>query len=148
LSFLVIVWIWWVYNSLTKRLKMERGEVFAFNIFLLFLVVIEPYLLTIIDKVAGATAYAIDLGTILMILAIFNEYLIRDTPKEDRNELRHRRSSRVSSLILASIFYASAILGYIPETRSLGVQYDVWLLALMFAILSRLRYRDHSSHNE
>ena len=86
LSFFIIIWIWWLYNRLIKRLDMAYKSEVILDYVLLFLVVIEPFLYTLINTSSGATIYALDIGTALLILGIFTHLII----------LKSRRLVRIS----------------------------------------------------
>src|SRR5512137_2788334 len=81
LSFTILVYIWWLYNTAIKEVEI-RGSVFVLNIVLLFFVVIEPYLLTIVSTRSGAMAYAIDVAIVLLILAYFLSIALKKDSKK------------------------------------------------------------------
>jgi uncharacterized membrane protein len=138
LSFFIIIWIWWLYNRLIKRMEMDSKLEVILNYVLLFLVVIEPFLYTLINISSGATIYAIDIGTALLILGVFTHLIILKSQKveEDMNRLKVSRSLTFAS---ALVFYASIIPGLIPELQQYGVQGLIWLAVILMAVLSRLR---------
>jgi uncharacterized membrane protein len=136
LSFLIIVWIWWGYNRLIKRLAMDRKLEIVLNASLLFLVVIEPYLWTLIRTSSGATLYALDVGTTLLILGIFSHFIILEARKKGEN-VKQMMSHRDITYASAFVFYASIIPGLIPELQPWGIQGLIWLSVLVFGLASR-----------
>ncbi len=138
LSFLIILWFWWIYNSAMKHTRMDRQSKYALNFVLLFLVVIEPYLLSISDKTSGATAYALDIGSALLIFVMLNQFSIEEIPAKDDAERERLTRSRNVLLICAFVFFASNLIQFVPSLQSAGVQGLVWLSVLLIAFLSRL----------
>ncbi len=138
LGFFIIIWIWWLYNRLTKRLDMDRKLEVILNCILLFLVVIEPYLWTLTTTASGATMYALDLGTALLILGTFSHFTIQKARKRGEN-VKRQLFGRNASYFFALVFYVSIIPGLMPELQPYGVQGLIWLSVLLIAVLSRLR---------
>jgi uncharacterized membrane protein len=61
LSFAVIIWIWWLYNNLITEQDLVRNGMVQLNILLLFLVVIEPFLLSVSQPYSsGKIAHSFD----------------------------------------------------------------------------------------
>jgi uncharacterized membrane protein len=140
LSFLIIIWIWFLYNRSIKRLDMDRKSEVVLNYILLLLVVIEPYLWTLITTSSGATFYALDIGTALMILGAFGHFIIVKARRRGEN-VKQLVSSRSIAFASALVFYASIIPGLIPEFQPYGVQGLIWLAVLLYAVLRGLRGR-------
>jgi uncharacterized membrane protein len=138
LSFFIIVWIWWGYNRLIKRLDMDRKSEVVLNAVLLFLVVIEPYLWTLIRSSSGATLYAVDVGTTMLILGIFSHFIILEARKKGE-DVRQMMSSRSLTFVSAFVFYASILPGLIPELQPWGIQGLIWLSVLVFGVALRFR---------
>jgi len=138
LSFVVVVWFWWVYNSAMKHVRMESRSMFALNIVLLFLVVIEPYLLTTAGSISGSTAYALDLGTTMLVFVLLFQSIVNETSVSDHKMIRWFRRSRNISMTTTLIFYSSAIVGLLPFSASSVLQKLMWLGALLFSFSSRL----------
>lgn len=117
---------------------MDDGGTVVLNTVLFFLVVLEPYLGTIVNTRSGATAFAIDVGTTLLILGAFYQFaIIRGRGVGAKvKQLEWRRKITIVS---ALVFNASIIPGLIPELQNLGVQGMIWLLTLIIAVASRSR---------
>jgi hypothetical protein len=61
LSFAVIIWIWWLYNNLITEQDRVRNGMVQLNILLLFLAVIEPFLLSVSQPYSsGKIAHSFD----------------------------------------------------------------------------------------
>jgi uncharacterized membrane protein len=138
LGFFIIVWIWFLYNRLIRQLDMDDRSTVVLNTALLFLVVLEPYLGTIVNTRSGATAFAIDVGTTLLILGVFYQFaIIRG--RGVGAKVKQLEWGRKIAIVSALIFYASIIPGLIPELQNLGIQGMIWLLTLVIAVASRFR---------
>jgi uncharacterized membrane protein len=139
LSFAIVVWIWWLYNNVVQDIEKTRPGLASLNMVLLFLVVIEPFLLTVSSTYAsGKIAYSIDLGTILVILAVFYQFAIDDPSlsvvKRSKNNLALNRNL---SLIFAAIFYASMIPQLLLPTIGGEIQSYMWLAVLVLGLATR-----------
>lgn len=139
LSFLVLLWFWWLYNRTMKDMAMDRQVKYVLNIVLLFLVIIEPYLLTIVGTVSGATAYAINLGTAMMIFVAFWHLMFKETSPSDEVKRQKLRRGRNTMILSALVFYASTLLQLFPTIASSGLQGLIWLMVLVIAMVYRLR---------
>jgi uncharacterized membrane protein len=139
LSFLVLLWFWWLYNRTMKDMAMDRQVKYVLNIVLLFLVIIEPYLLTIVSTVSGATAYAINLGTAMMIFVAFWHLKLKETSPSDEVKRQTLRRGRNTMILSALVFYASTLLQLFPIIASSGLQGLIWLMVLVLAMVYRLR---------
>ncbi|MDW5562075.1 MAG: TMEM175 family protein [Methanomassiliicoccus sp.] len=139
LSFIVLLWFWWLYIRTMRGMVMNSQVKYGLNFVLLFLVVIEPYLLTIVDTVSGATAYAIDLGTVMVVFVFFWHFMRKETPLTDEARLDKLRRGRNSMLLSAAIFYASTLVQLFPPIASSGAQGLIWLFVLVVAMVYRLR---------
>jgi hypothetical protein len=117
---------------------MNRDSEVILNTILLFLVVIEPYLWTLTTTSSGATLYALDIGTALLILGAFTHFIIQKAQTQGEN-VRRLIFSRSVAYASALVFYASIVPGLIPELQPYGVQGLIWLSVLVFAVLSRFR---------
>jgi len=138
LSFTILVYIWWLYNTAIKELEI-KGSVFVLNIVLLFFVVIEPYLLTIIDTRAGATAYAIDVASVLLILAYFVSIALKKSSMKLPQQDIHWMALRRNLLLLTSALFFLSIIPILILTNPQGENFatTIWFITLLIALLSR-----------
>jgi uncharacterized membrane protein len=137
LSFLVVVWFWYLYNRVMEITRMDRPIKYFLNFILLFFVVIEPYLLTITNKTSGSTAYALDIGAALLVFVILYQFILEETPAVDERSLKQLRRNRNLLIVCSLIFFASILIQLVPSLQSNGVQGLVWLSVLILAFSSR-----------
>ena len=126
------------------KLHEEHRGLLILNIALLFLVVVEPYQLTTIGKVAGTTLYAIIIGTTLTIMAILNHYIVKENEGRgpEPQQFRVRRNSLIACGL---IFYASIAIGYAATPE---IEHVIWLIILLITItISALPTRTHASRS-
>lgn len=138
LSFAILITVWHLYDGLMAKLRVETSATFALSIVLLFLAVLEPFLLNLTLSNPGISdfasiCYAIDMAGLLGICALLAHALTIDS----RNSLsaqisKSLRSERNLLAIIAAIFLLSAapLLG---AFRFLGWTLRSWLwLAVLF----------------
>lgn len=138
LSFAILITVWHLYDGLMTKLRVETSTAVALNIVLLFLAVLEPFLLNLTLSNPGifdfaSICYAIDMAGLLGICALLAHVLTIDS----RNTLSEQmsmslRSERNLLAIIAAIFLLSTapLLG---TFRFLGWTLRSWLwLAVLF----------------
>ncbi len=116
-------------------LPVETTRTRVFNTVLLFLVALEPYLFNILGDFfvtsqtsslfndVASTVYALDIGAIYGILALFTNILATEERKLVAPDLlRKFRLSRNLEIVVAILFFASAI----PIFWSLNLRYLIW----------------------
>jgi len=139
LSFAIIIWIWWIYNNLVAEQDMDRRGMILLNVLLLFLVVIEPFLLSIsLPYSSGKVAYSLDLGIVLLILALFAQFAISEARLAPTEHHRKRlRLSRNTSILCAAIFFTSLLPQFMLAENGSTVQSTMWLSALFIGVIGR-----------
>lgn len=136
-GFFIIVNVWISYSNVMAESRVETNIDFRLNLFLLLLVSIEPYLLYLIGKEHSfmmnfsTTAYAIDIGLIMLVMGIFYHRRIGNGLATDGNE-RSDKERRNGNLIVAAFFLISAV----PIFWDMGVfdvkaRYLIWMLAIV-----------------
>lgn len=148
-AFLILALVWVRYTRIMSVLPVETGSMVGVNLFLLFLVSIEPYLYNLISNsysLPGASlgsgtttsVYAADMGAILLVMA----YFLGELTKEDRKLLsagllRSYRLMARSTVVAAGLFFVS-ILPVFWSTSILGLQtrFILWM-GTFFAMLVR-----------
>ena len=122
---------------------------------MLFLVSIEPYLFSIVtnpgqlDPGAATAVYAIDLGSLFLILGYFNHEITLEPRKLVPKELLlSYRRGRNGMIVAAVLFYVSTV----PIFWSIvlyGVQlrYIIWIVPLAFGLV-RWTERARRPHRE
>ena len=121
--------------ALTIKITPETGGTRVLNTLLLFLVALEPYLFNNLGDFfigvqqsgslqnVASTVYALDIGTIYGILAMFANILaIEERKLVAPDLLRKYKFSRNLEIIVAVLFLVSAIL----EFWTLNLRYFIW----------------------
>jgi uncharacterized membrane protein len=113
LSFAILITVWHLYDGLMAKLRAETETTLALNIMLLFLAVLEPFLLSIVMSNPRifdftSTCYAIDMAGLLGICGLLAHILAADS----RNALSVDASKSLRSeskwlAIVAAIFLVS-----------------------------------------
>jgi uncharacterized membrane protein len=113
LSFAILITVWNIYDGLMAKLRVETSTAVALNIVLLFLAVLEPFLLNIIFSNPrifdfASTCYAIDMAGLLGICALLAHVLAIDSRNALSVEVsKTLRSDRNLFAIVAAIFLVS-----------------------------------------
>ncbi len=115
-SFLILISVWLRYTRIMSVLPVETGTTVFLNIVLLFLVSIEPYLLSIVLSSQrgvldyASVLYALDLAGLMAILALFTHMLTSEERKLIKRELiSHQRRARNTLFFSAALFLISAL---------------------------------------
>jgi uncharacterized membrane protein len=152
-GFLILISIWLRYTEIMSVLPAETGGTRTLNVFLLFLVAIEPYLFNLIGSAgvpedAATTAYALDIGAIYAILAGFNSMLSSKRRHLVEASLHRKyRTIRNLQVIVVAFFWISILPEfYTTTTTVLGltipVRFVIWMLTFFTSrttwILKRL----------
>jgi uncharacterized membrane protein len=131
LSFAILITVWHLYDSLMANLHAETNTVFTLSVVLLFLAVLEPFLLNLTisnPRISdfASICYAIDMAGLLGMCALLAHILTTDS----RNTLSEQmsktlRSERNLLVIFAAVFLAST-------APSLGaIKFMGWTLRAM-----------------
>jgi uncharacterized membrane protein len=132
-SFLILIQIWFRFTEIMSVLPIETAGTRVLNSILLFLVALEPYLFNILGFFmtpqpsgpvdAASSIYALDIGAIYGILAMFTNILATEERKlVAPGLLRKYRLSRDLEILVAIIFLVSAI----PQLWTLNDRYYIW----------------------
>jgi uncharacterized membrane protein len=118
-SFLILAMVWVRYTRIMSALPVERGRDMAANMLLLFLVSIEPYLFNLIsftptpgliDPQTVTAVYAIDLGSLYLIIAYFiHELTVEERKLIPTKLLRNFRLERNVTLLVVLLFISSTL---------------------------------------
>jgi uncharacterized membrane protein len=131
-AFVILALVWVRYTRIMSVLPVETGRMMGANMFLLFLVSVEPYLYNLItvsfgsllgqlDSGVTTALYAADMGSMFLILAYFTHELTieerRLIPKVLFRSYRLQRNTTVASaaLFLVSmlpIFWSLTVFGF------------------------------------
>jgi uncharacterized membrane protein len=139
-SFLILISVWYSYTRTMAHLRVETDRLVSFNILLLFLVSIEPFLfnklitssMSLVENVS--IVYAFDLGGLFAIEALFTNSILSDKnkPAQVIRDFRLRRNTQLAGMALfflsaLPIFWALAI-----PVGSLGIplRFVLWISTL------------------
>jgi uncharacterized membrane protein len=157
-SFLILALVWLRYSRIMSVLPVEGSRVIAANMFLLFLVSIEPYLYNLmtasaytpppgeLNSATTTTLYALDLSGLMFILAFFIHELTAEErrliPKEFVREYRLMLYSTVASagLVLLSALPVFWSIIVIPNP-TVPLRYFMWLGVFVANSVRRLDLR-------
>jgi uncharacterized membrane protein len=116
-SFIILVSIWIRYTRIMSVLPLETVWTVLLNVALLFLVSLEPYLLSVLNSAEtlsifdyGSVAYALDLAGLVAILGLFTHMLTREERKlVPARLLGQQRRIRNGFLFSAFLFLVSTL---------------------------------------
>jgi uncharacterized membrane protein len=139
-SFLILIQVWIAYTRTMSALPLEDGRTVFFNIVLLFCVSVEPFLFHILNSNISkmvSVAFAVDLGTLTLILGFFKSLLADESRKlipEDQIE-----QFKVESWIqfsAAAVYFVSVLPPFwiIMGLGGIPLRFTLWFVAL--AIMS------------
>jgi uncharacterized membrane protein len=113
LSFAILITVWHLYDRLMAKLRVETSTAVALNIVLLFLAVLEPFLLNITlsnPRISdfASICYAIDMAGLLGICALLAHVLTIDNVNALSEQVsKTLRWERNLLAIIAAIFLVS-----------------------------------------
>ena len=120
-AFLILALVWVRYTRIMSVLPVETGRMMGANMLLLFLVSVEPYLYNLItvsfvplagqlDSGVTTALYAVDMGSIFLILAYFtHELTIEERRLIPKELLRNYRLQRNTTIASAALFLVSTL---------------------------------------
>lgn len=134
-SFLLIIYAWFRYTSIFEITRIEDSKMIDLNLLLLFFIVVEPYLFSLLNgsgqAMLGFTTelFAIDMAAILLTLWAIYSITIAKSAK-NKNDLASYRHVR-DGLFVAGIIFALSLL-FTGSNRL-----DLWYVAFLIGIVSR-----------
>jgi len=155
-SFLMLALIWVRYTRVMSVVPVETGRMTSMNMLLLFLVSVEPYLFNLItgsafgsgqiDSGTATSAYALDMGSIFLLLSYFtHELTVEDKKLVPKELLRKFRLMRNATIATAALFYVSTI-PLFWTVAVYGVQLRVILWMCTFATFAARRGLEGRRH--
>jgi len=148
-AFLILALVWVRYTRIMSVLPIETGGMVGANLFLLFLVSIEPYLYNLIYSSYGSGAalepgtatslYALDMSAIFLVTA----YFLGELTKEERKLLSKRllRSYRLEgygSLAAAGLFLISILpVFWSLDIRGIPIRFVLWMGTFLVMVVRR-----------
>jgi uncharacterized membrane protein len=160
-AFLILALVWVRYTKIMSVLPVETGNMVGANLFLLFLVSVEPFLYNLIatsfvpgqlDSGVSTAAYAADMGSIFLVLAYFTHELAKEERKLIPKELlRSYRLQRDTTIAVVVLFYVSILPTFWSlVVFGLQVRFILWMGTFVTWIVRRVvegRGRSRSDHS-
>jgi len=153
-SFLILISIWFRYTNIISVLPFETSGVMVLNAILLFLVSVEPYLLSILafgsfqsSQAAVADfasqAYALDLAGLMAVLGFFAHQVAVVERKQvaTRLESMHRRIRDVQFFSAALFVLTTLHVFWTWRIDGTALRFYVWYAILLLTMLIRLTSR-------
>ena len=153
-SFLILISIWFLYTNIMSVLPVETSGTMFLNVMMLFLVSIEPYLLSLLVLgsfqapgvavlILASEAYALDLAGLTAIMGLLAHQLTIEDRKLVEPELvsRYRRIRNVQ--YFAAILFAVSALPPFWSWEIIGrpARFYLWYAILAITWISRLSGR-------
>jgi uncharacterized membrane protein len=147
-SFLILIAVWMRYTRIMSVLPLEDRRTISLNTLLLFAVSIEPFLFNLLQSKnipnhspfgnAVSVAYAIDLGTLMLVLGFFTSVLADEQKKLIPKELRKQFTyDAISYFVAGGIFIVSCLIPLTAMGLVFPLRYDFWLLPFIIATARR-----------
>jgi len=153
-SFLILISIWFRYSNIMSILPFETGGIMVLNAVMLFLVSIEPYLLSLLTfgplqasrtGVLGfaSEAYALDIAGLNLIMGLFTQKLVaEERPLVGPDKLSTYRRIRNTEYIVAAAFAVSiAPIFWSWQVDGTPVRFYLWYAILGLIWVSRFSRR-------
>jgi uncharacterized membrane protein len=141
-SFLILISVWFNYSKIMSALPLQDRRSLFLNTTILFLASIEPFLfnlLRVTDQTTNpgfanvvSVAYALNLGSLMIILGFFTSLLTDEKKKLIPNELMRQFSSDAISYYISGAFFLVSTL--VPLTFNgllLPLRYDLWFIPIV-----------------
>ncbi len=147
-SFIILISVWYSYTRTMAFLRVETDRLVIFNILLLFLVSIEPFLFnqlinSTMSLVENASIiYAFDLGGLFAIQAFFANSILSDKNKPEQ-VIRDFRLRRNTQLIGMALFFISALPIFwtwtiqVDSNFGIPLRFILWILTLFMPSIRR-----------
>jgi uncharacterized membrane protein len=144
-SFLILVTVWLRYTIIMSALPIETRSTIFLNIAMLFLVSIEPYLFYLVSLFDhsqqsalleyASVLYSIDMGALMIILAVFSHELTIEEKKLVSLEFLGRwKRIRNYLFIVAALFLLSAMPQFWSwKLDSTPLRFYFWYVPLVVA---------------
>jgi uncharacterized membrane protein len=123
-SFIILISVWLRYTQIMSALPLETATTVLLNVVLLFLVSVEPYLLSLLNAAEAVSmfdyvsvVYALDLAGLMVILGLFTHMLTtEDRRLVPARLLGHQRRSRNAFFASAFLFLVSTLPQFLAWT--------------------------------
>jgi uncharacterized membrane protein len=116
-SFLILIVVWMRYTRIMSVLPFERRWTVSLNVALLFTVSLEPFLFNVMQltqydaiKDSASQLYAVDLGVMMTILAMFTLVLADESRNlVPKDMIREYKMEGITLMIAAVVFFVSTL---------------------------------------
>jgi uncharacterized membrane protein len=147
-SFIILISVWYSYTRTMAFLHVETDRLVSFNILLLFLVSIEPFLFNQLINSSmsfvenASIVYAFDLGGLFAIQAFFANSILSDKNKPEQ-VIRDFRLRRNTQLIGMALFFISALPIFwtwtiqVDSNFGIPLRFILWILTLFMPSIRR-----------
>jgi uncharacterized membrane protein len=151
-SFLILIQIWFRYTNIMSLLPVETSGTMFLNVVMLFLVSIEPYLLSLLTgsgsqqslsigvQVFASEIYALDLTGLTLILGLFSHQVtINERSLLEPEIVANYRNLRNVQYSAAALFAVSAIpIFWSWEILGSHARFILWYAVMIFMLATRL----------
>ena len=147
-SFLIIITVWYAYTRAMLNVHVEtRGDV-ELNVFLLFLVAIEPFLFNelVVSSLPAeyvSVLYALDIGGLFALQAVLANSILADKsrPEKLRIEYTGRRNAAITAAVVIFIsalpFFWSWTIPVNSQTH-IPLRFILWIVPLFIHNIRRI----------
>jgi uncharacterized membrane protein len=154
-SFLIVILVWLSFRRIVVVLPYETQTTLAANVALLFCVAIEPFLFYVLVTTSTvgddvSTAFAIDIGAMMLLLSALNYLLLREERSRSLRKLAQKEVDRQGRFILlhiavGGIFLVSAF-PFFWTTTIVGAafRYGLWYFGLIWTLAVQARWASAS----
>lgn len=148
-SFLILIMVWSAYTQAMSHVLMETRRTFSFNIMLLFLVSVEPYLFNLLIHPSQgillqdvSIIYAFDLGGLFVVQSLLISSILADKSQPEPL-IRHYKLLRNAQIIGALFFFVSALPFFWTWTITVDkipihLRFILWLAPFIIRVFRRL----------
>lgn len=155
-NFVILISLWIRYTRIMSALPIETKKIVLLNTILLFTVSIEPFLFNILRLSnsstpaygrlleAASSLYGIDLGAMMLIMAIFTLALADEEKRLVPEDMIHQLRLEASTWLISSVIFlisALPVFGKIDVggvlTTGLTVRILMWLGAVVIIWVTR-----------
>ncbi|HUI23210.1 MAG TPA: TMEM175 family protein [Nitrososphaerales archaeon] len=142
-AFVILALVWVRYTRITSVLPIETGMMVGANLFLLFLVSIEPYLYNLInsslDRGITTSLYAADMGALFLVMTFFLGELTKEERKLiPRSLLTSYRLQAYGNLAAAALFLISILpVFWIWDIQGVPMRFVLWMGTFFVMVVRR-----------
>ena len=149
-AFFILALVWVRYTRIMSVLPVETGEMIGANMLLLFFVSVEPYLYNLItvsfvslpgqlDSGITTALYAVDMGSIFLIIAYFtHELTIEERILIPKGLIRSYRLQRDTTVVSAALFLVSTLpIFWSVAVLGLQLRFILWMGTFVTWIVRR-----------